>query len=90
MKYLISEKRLEELSGGWKVKNGELHKKFEFDSYVNVMKFVNKVMKIAEEQNHHPKLIVNYDNVEVFMFDHEANKISDKCHKFVKAVNKLK
>lgn len=89
MKIILTESQLKKLTS-WDVVNGKLKKKFKFDSYEKVMDFVNKVGKIAEKQNHHPEMIVKYNEVVVNMFDHEAGKISDKCHKFVNAVDKLK
>jgi len=89
MKIIITESQLEKLKSIWKVVNGKLCKKFKFDTYEEVLDFVNKVGDIAEEQNHHPDMIVKYGEVIVTMFDHEKNKISDKCYKFTNAVDKM-
>lgn len=85
----INETQKKTLIKGWKEKNGQLNKKFSFKSYKETIDFVNKVAKIAEKQNHHPELIVKYNSVEINIFDHEKNKISDKCIKFVNSVNSL-
>lgn len=74
---------------GWKTVKGKLSKKFKFSNFDETIEFVNQVAKVAKKQNHHPEMNVGYDYVIIFIFDHEANKISDKCHKFVSAVNKL-
>lgn len=89
MRIIITEKQNEKLMSGWKVVDGKLKKTFKFKEYDEVLKFVSQVGKIAEKQNHHPDMLVKFDSVIITMFDHEANKISDKCHKFVKAVNKI-
>jgi pterin-4a-carbinolamine dehydratase len=54
------------------------------------MSFANEVMKIADKQNHHPDMTVHYDNVKLSITDHEKGKITDKCHKFVNEVDKIK
>ena len=82
-------KEEKETNKDWKTINGQLTKKFKFSDYDDTIDFVNKVAKIANKQNHHPNMKVGYDTVVVSIFDHEANKISDKCHKFVSAVNKI-
>lgn len=89
MRIIITEKQNEKLMSGWKVVDGKLKKTFKFEEYDEVLKFVSQVGKIAQKQNHHPDMLVKFDSVVITMFDHEANKISDKCHKFVKAVNKI-
>jgi 4a-hydroxytetrahydrobiopterin dehydratase len=89
MKILITESQIKKLKSEWKVVNDKLCKRFKFDSYSDVLDFVNRVGEIAEKQNHHPDMIVKYNEVIVTMFDHEANKISDKCYKFTNAVDKM-
>lgn len=73
----------------WETVGGKLIRTFYFKDYKGVMSFVKKVMDIADKQNHHPDMIVHYDYVKLSIFDHEKNKISDKCHKFETAVNKI-
>ena len=70
--------------------NKRLVRTFYFNSYEGVMKFVNKVMQVANKQNHHPDMTVHYDNVKISIFDHEKGKISDKCHKLASAIEKIK
>lgn len=88
MKIILSEKKLHELTNGWEIKNKKLSKKFTFDNFDEVINFVNNVAKIAKKQNHHPEVKFGYNTVEVSIYDHEKNKISDKCYKFVNAINK--
>ena len=40
----------------WEVINGELVREFYFKDYTLVIQFVNKVMEIAQAQNHHPEI----------------------------------
>jgi 4a-hydroxytetrahydrobiopterin dehydratase len=89
MKILITESQLKKLKSQWKVVNGKLCKKFNFDTYSNVLDFVNRVGKLAEKQNHHPEMVVKHNEVTIRMIDHEADKISDKCYKFTNAVDKM-
>jgi 4a-hydroxytetrahydrobiopterin dehydratase len=88
MKDFILEKLKDKLSSGWKEVGGKLTKKYKFDSYGEVLDFVKEVGEVAEEQNHHPEMLVKYQEVIVTIHDHEAGGVSDKCYKFVKAVEK--
>jgi len=88
-------KKLEEIKdskenkSNWKEVGGKLTKKYKFSDYDETIDFVNKVANIAKKQDHHPDMKVGYDYVLLSMFDHEQNKISDKCHKFANAVEKI-
>jgi 4a-hydroxytetrahydrobiopterin dehydratase len=73
----------------WKVINGKLTKTYKFDNYEQTLDFVSQVGRIAEKQNHHPEINFDYNTVKIKMYDHDKNKVSDKCHKFANAVEKL-
>jgi 4a-hydroxytetrahydrobiopterin dehydratase len=91
MKIIISEGQYKKLMNkdSWEEVNGKLIRTYYFKDYKGVMDFVNNVMKIADKQNHHPDMTVHYDSVKLSITDHEKGKISDKCHKFATAVDKL-
>ena len=68
----------------------ELTRQFKFSDYKETLDFVNKFAKIAEKQNHHPDIKFGYNTAKVSITDHEKGGVSDKCHKFMKEVDKLK
>jgi 4a-hydroxytetrahydrobiopterin dehydratase len=89
MKNFILEKLKDKLSSGWKEVGGKLTKRFKFGSYAEVLDFVKEVGEVAEEQNHHPEMMVKWGEVIVTIHDHEAGGVSDKCYKFIKGVNRI-
>lgn len=89
MYYIITEEQEKKLVKGWKINERQLTKTFDFETYKDVLKFVNKVGLIAEKQNHHPDMLVKYNSVKVSLFDHEANKVSNKCHNLASLINKI-
>jgi 4a-hydroxytetrahydrobiopterin dehydratase len=91
MKIIITEQQKRTImnKSDWKEGNSKLTKTFYFKDYKEVMPFVNSVMKIADKQNHHPDMTVYYDNVKLSITDHDKGGVSEKCHKFVNAVDKL-
>jgi 4a-hydroxytetrahydrobiopterin dehydratase len=89
MYYIITEEQEKRLVKGWKINDGQLEKTFNFETYKDVLKFVNKVGLIAEKENHHPDMLVKYSSVKISLFDHEANKVSVKCRKLANLINKI-
>jgi len=79
MKIILTESQVKKVVEGinddWKEVDGKLVKKYSFPTYKEVIDFVVKVSKIAEEQNHHPDMVVGHDTVKVMLFDHEKIKI---------------
>jgi len=76
-------------SKGWGNSNQKLEKTFTFKDFNESIDFVNKVAKIAETQNHHPDIKINYDKVTISITDHEKGGVSEKCHKFVKSIDNM-
>jgi 4a-hydroxytetrahydrobiopterin dehydratase len=91
MKYIITEQQKKTImnKSNWNKSNNTLTKTYYFKNYKEVMSFVDSVMKIADKQNHHPDMTVHYDNVKLSITDHDKGSVSEKCHKFTNAVDKI-
>jgi 4a-hydroxytetrahydrobiopterin dehydratase len=76
-------------SKGWGDSKQKLERTFHFKDFNESIDFVNKVAKIAEQQNHHPDIEINYNKVKISITDHEKGGVSEKCHKFVKAIDDM-
>lgn len=94
MKIILTESQVKKIvvdgiHNSWKKVDGKLIRIYDFPTYEDTIDFVNKVSEISTEQNHHPEMVIGHDTVKVIMFDHEEGGISDKCHKFTKAVDAM-
>lgn len=69
--------KLDELTM-WGLENGKLASRVEFESYSECVEFANEVFSIAEEENHHPEIMVEYGAVEIDLWSHEENTITGK------------
>jgi 4a-hydroxytetrahydrobiopterin dehydratase len=76
-------------SKGWGDSKQKLERTFKFKDFNESIKFVNKVAKIAEQQNHHPDIDIKYNKVKISITDHEKGGVSEKCHKFVKSIDDM-
>ena len=76
----LKDKEIKKLLGqipAWALKDGHLHKKFNFKNFIESMKFVNKIAEIAENEGHHPDFSVHYNKVEVELWTHAINGLSE-------------
>ena len=76
-------------SKSWSNSNKKLERTFKFKDFNESIDFVKKVAKIAETQNHHPDIEINYDKVKISITDHEKGGVSKKCHELVKAIDDM-
>ena len=48
---------------GWTVGDGRLEREFKFDGFRQAIDFVNALADLAEEQDHHPDILISYNKV---------------------------
>lgn len=53
-----------------------IQKKFEFKDFSESMVFVNAIAGIAEEEGHHPDIIISYNKVTVLLTTHAIEGLS--------------
>ena len=53
-----------------------LARTFKFKNFVQTMKFVNEVARIAEEEGHHPDIAIFYNVVELTLWTHAVGGLS--------------
>jgi 4a-hydroxytetrahydrobiopterin dehydratase len=82
-------KRVISESKDWSESKEKLEKTFKFEDFNDSIDFVNKVAKIAEQQNHHPDITIKYDKVKITITDHEKGGVTEKCRKLVKSINEI-
>ena len=61
---------------GWRLIDGALEKTYSFKNYHETIGFVNALAFIANQENHHPDLVVGYSKCTVRFSTHDVNGIS--------------
>ena len=74
----------------WKNENGKLIKLFKFKDFKEAIKFINAVGEISESLNHHPKIINIYNSVEIQLWTHDQNAITDLDYNLAEEIDQLK
>ena len=86
-----AEKLLKELDGWSLIDDAHLlAKSFKFKNFVETMKFVNEVARIAEEEGHHPDLTVSYGSVTVELMTHAIGGLSENDFILGAKIDKIK
>lgn len=62
----------------WQKKENQLYKKFEFKDFTEAIEFIGEVAKLANKQNHHPKIVNEYNKVELWLITHSEKSITQK------------
>jgi 4a-hydroxytetrahydrobiopterin dehydratase len=73
----------------WQTQSGRLIKLFVFKDFKESLSFINAVGKISENLNHHPKIINEYNKVNIELWTHDKNEITDLDHKLAAEIDNL-
>ena len=63
---------------GWNVvEEQHIAKTFKFLNFREALKFVNRVGELAEEQGHHPDIFLAWGKVEITIWTHKINGLTE-------------
>jgi 4a-hydroxytetrahydrobiopterin dehydratase len=62
---------------GWTLTDGSIEKEFPFKSYLDGLNFAYSVGKIAEEQDHHPDILIKWRRVRLTLSTHSVKGLSE-------------
>ncbi|MDO8509169.1 MAG: 4a-hydroxytetrahydrobiopterin dehydratase [Nanoarchaeota archaeon] len=73
----------------WALDGNSITKDKIFRDFKESMEFANKVAEIAEKHNHHPMLLINYNNVRMTLTTHTAKGLTLRDFDVAEEIDKL-
>jgi 4a-hydroxytetrahydrobiopterin dehydratase len=73
----------------WAQTGETLQQTYKFKTFKDAMAFVNGVAAMAEEQQHHPDIMVRYNKVTLTLSTHDAGGITMKDFALAQACDRL-
>ena len=68
----------DQVEGGWRVVDEHhLEKEYKFDNFVQALDFTNRVGNLAEEQGHHPDIYLAWGKVNLQIWTHKINGLTE-------------
>ncbi len=74
---------------GWEVKDGKLHRQFQFANFAQAFGFMASMAVISERMGHHPEWFNVYNKVNVDLTTHDAGGITQKDLAWATQANKF-
>src|SRR6059036_907781 len=62
---------------GWLLSENKIEKEYKFKTYLEGLEFANKIGHIAEEQDHHPDILVGWRRVKLILTTHSIKGLSE-------------
>ena len=82
------EKNIARLTG-WSRSENWIEKKYIFKNFLRAMSFVNAVAYVAESINHHPDIIVHYNEVTLRNWTYVSNGITERDFKLAEKIDAM-
>lgn len=81
---------MKQLPGEWKLKGSrQLEKNFQFEDFKQALDFTNRVGAVAEEQGHHPDILLTYGEVRIQLSTHSAGGLTENDFILAAKINEL-
>ena len=64
---------------GWKYNNKKITKSYSFKKYINSIDFVQKIAELAEKNNHHPNIHIDWCKVDISITSHDLGGVTTNC-----------
>ena len=74
---------------GWSEVDDALERTFELASFKHALDFVSRVGQLAEAENHHPGIAIDYKQVTLRWWTHKAEGITDRDRELAEKTNAL-
>lgn len=71
-------KLLAQLANGWQLVNEHhLEKEYKFKNFREALDFTNRVVELAEQQNHHPDILLAWGRVKLSIWTHKIDGLTE-------------
>ena len=80
---------VKELDGWEVVREHHLRKSYEFKNFREALEFVNRTGELAEEQGHHPDIYLAWGRVEITIWTHKIDGLTESDFILAAKIDKL-
>ncbi len=75
---------------GWKLSGKAMMKEFSFKNFIEAVEFTGKLVEPSEKLNHHPTVLINYNQVVITLTTHDRNGLTDYDFQLAKLIDDIK
>ena len=74
---------------GWKLAGKAIERNFKFADFITAMAFVNRIAEVAEKANHHPDIVIHYNQVTLSLWSHDSGGVTKRDLKMAANINEI-
>jgi 4a-hydroxytetrahydrobiopterin dehydratase len=75
---------------GWKLRGKEISKLYIFEDFMEGIRFINRIARLAEGMNHHPDIDIRYNKIKLALTTHDEGGLTMKDFKLAAKIDRTK
>ena len=75
---------------GWKLRGKEISKLYVFEDFMQGIKFIDRVARLAEGMNHHPDIDIRYNKIKLTLTTHDEGGLTMKDFRLATTIDRMK
>jgi 4a-hydroxytetrahydrobiopterin dehydratase len=72
---------------GWDLAGASIRKTYTLEGFKAAMAFVNRVATLAEEMDHHPDFLIEYDKVTLTLTSHDSGGLTERDFRLARKID---
>lgn len=62
---------------GWRIADDRLHRRYLFPRFMDAIRFIDRMAELAEAEGHHPDFALHYRQVDVTVWTHVVDGLTE-------------
>jgi 4a-hydroxytetrahydrobiopterin dehydratase len=75
---------------GWKLRGDSISRLYVFEDFVQALRFINRIARLAEGMNHHPDIDIRYNKVKLTLTTHDEGGLTMKDFRFAGKIDRIR
>jgi len=74
---------------GWRLRGKRISKLFIFEDFMQGIRFLSRVAKLAETMNHHPDIDIRYNKIKLSLTTHDEGGLTTRDFKLARSIDRM-
>jgi len=74
---------------GWRLRGKRISRLIVFEDFMQAVRFVNRLAKVAEDMNHHPDIGIQYNKLQLSLTTHDEDGLTAKDFRLARKISKM-
>ncbi len=74
---------------GWTLERDKITKLFAFKNFAEAVGFLDRITPLADEQNHHPDVSINWNELTLTLWTHASGGLTERDFRLARTIDEM-